>query len=191
MAEWSCDRAAFRTVKSTLSLGKYRYLSPSTFSNPHSSRNSMPPFSLPTLSCWRSQESRALAVELGEAVGFWLYLEVEVTESNFPELLLLWILDNIPYVDSKSGESFLNSNTIILPYQMHIHDPCVMNGGHKTIAFKWWQYDPCVTLWFFLRERKQSLMRSALAVGFTCVDPCIAQNTKLDTKFQFSYFKLT
>uniref|UniRef100_A0A2P2KFG5 Uncharacterized protein n=1 Tax=Rhizophora mucronata TaxID=61149 RepID=A0A2P2KFG5_RHIMU len=35
---------------STLSLDKKRNSSPSIFSNPHSSRNSMPPFSEPTLS---------------------------------------------------------------------------------------------------------------------------------------------
>lgn len=54
MAERSSLPAEFRSCTSTLSFGSNKYISsPSlVFSNPQSSRNSMPPLKLPTLSCW-------------------------------------------------------------------------------------------------------------------------------------------
>jgi hypothetical protein len=51
IADFISSPAEFRTAKSTLSRGRNKNLSSSILSNPHSSRNSMPPLNLPTLLC--------------------------------------------------------------------------------------------------------------------------------------------
>lgn len=50
-ADLKKEPAEFNPAMSSLSLGRYKKFPPSVFSNPQSSRNSIPPFILPTLSC--------------------------------------------------------------------------------------------------------------------------------------------
>lgn len=51
IADLNKEPAAFNLSMSSLSLGRCKKSPPSVFSNPQSSRNSNPPFILPTLSC--------------------------------------------------------------------------------------------------------------------------------------------
>lgn len=50
-ADFSSEAAEFNVAMSTLLRGRYKNSPPSVVSNPQSSRNSIPPIKLPTLSC--------------------------------------------------------------------------------------------------------------------------------------------
>nr|ACF82413.1 unknown [Zea mays] len=65
---------------------------PLNLRNPHSSRNSTPPRTLPTLSCLHRCGVRWCSASCAACRSLLLYLEHRVAEPDPPELLLPWVL---------------------------------------------------------------------------------------------------
>ena len=129
IAEFSSAPAVFRMALSTLSLGRNKNSLPSSFSNPQSSRNSMPPCRFPTLSCkvnyYRNEhklQSHVLQQDNKHFANFKIqqfYLKCSIRESNLSEFLLIRIFSNISNISKECLKCPLHFGIVILSQNDH------------------------------------------------------------------------